>query len=28
VDHALATPPGQQAAQQLPCPHTEQEAPQ
>jgi hypothetical protein len=28
VDHALASPPGQQAAQQLPSPHTEQEAPQ
>jgi hypothetical protein len=26
VDHALATPPSQQAAQQLPSPHTEQEA--
>jgi hypothetical protein len=26
-DHALATPPGQQVAQQLPSPHTEQEAP-
>jgi hypothetical protein len=28
MDHALATPPGQQAAQQLSYPHTEQEAPQ
>jgi hypothetical protein len=28
TDHALATPPSQQAAQQLPSPHTEQEAPQ
>jgi hypothetical protein len=28
TEHALATPSGQQAAQQLPSPHTEQEAPQ
>jgi hypothetical protein len=28
VDHAFATPPSQQAAQQLTSPHTEQEAPQ
>jgi hypothetical protein len=28
MDHALATRSGQQAVQQLPSPHTEQEAPQ
>jgi hypothetical protein len=28
MEHALATPPAQQVAQQLPLPHTEQEAPQ
>jgi hypothetical protein len=28
MDHAIATPSGQQATPQLPSPHTEQEAPQ
>jgi hypothetical protein len=28
MDHALVTPSGQQAAPQLPSPHTEQKAPQ